>query len=57
MKSKLKTHFLSHSYLHDSYSHLQNLSQGTMSVKKYTGEVEKLLIRSNHGEVLRRTWS
>ena len=36
MKFKLKTRFLPPSYLHDSYSQLYNLTQGTMSAEEYS---------------------
>ena len=45
MRTKLKDRFLPPSYLQDNYSKLHNLQQGSMSVKEYTREFEKLLIK------------
>jgi len=45
MKSKLKARFLPPTYVQDCYSQLHNLTQGSMSVKEYTHEFKKLLIK------------
>jgi len=44
MNSKLKGRFLP-PYLEGNYSKLHNLQHGNMSVKEYTREFEKLLIK------------
>ena len=45
MKSKLKGQFLPPSYLQDNHCKLHNLQWGNMSVKEYTRDFEKLLIK------------
>jgi len=44
-KYKLKNRFLPPSYIQDNYSQLHRLVQGSMSIKEYTREFEKLLIK------------
>jgi len=50
MKTKLKARFLRSSYVQDSYAHLHNLTQGSMSVDEYTQEFEKILIKCDISE-------
>ena len=45
IKSRLKSYFLPRSYLHDSYSQLYNLTQGSLSVEEYPREFEQLFIK------------
>ena len=45
MKSKLKSRFLPSACLQHSYSQIDNLTQGSMSVEEYIREFEKLLIK------------
>jgi len=55
MKTKLKSQFLLVSYLQDSYSHLYNLTQGTIIIKEYIKEFEKLLIKYDIQEAKNQT--
>ena len=45
MKAKLKSRFLPPTYIQDSYSQLHNLAQGSLNVKEYIREFEKLVIK------------
>ena len=45
MRTKLKGRFLPPPYLQDNYSKLHNLQEGSLSVKEYRREFEKLLIK------------
>ena len=55
MKSKLKSRFLPLTYLQDSYSQLNNLSQGNLTSEEYTREFEKLLIKCDIQEPKEQT--
>ena len=45
MKGKLKEKLLPFHYLHENYSKLHHLKQGSMSVEEYTREFGQLLIK------------
>jgi len=45
MKGKLKEKFLPSHYLHENYSKLHHLKQGSMRVEEYTREFDQLLIK------------
>ena len=45
MKAKLKSGFLSPTYIQDSYSQLHNVSQGNLNIEEYTCEFKKLMIK------------